>query len=117
MAKPRLGEIFPLRLSKAQRATLDENSEAAGLTRAEFLRREAGLPTWGRRDRSAVEGTAGSSPLATSERGRKKALGGESGLEKRTKELAKTMPWVNAERLARREFARDKARAALEDAE
>lgn len=118
VAKPKLGEIFPLRLSRAQRVTLDENAEAAGLTRSEFLRRAAGLPNWGRRDRSATvqQQSAGSGPSSTSSRGRSETEenSGAGALERRTAELAQTMPKVNAERLARRELAREKAKAALE---
>jgi len=130
MAKPKLGEIFPLRLSKGQRATLDENAEAAGLTRSEFLRREAGLPNWGKRDRSAVgqqRTPAGQRPSGTALCGRvaKGSVGAGPGdvgvpgtdLELRIAELMKTMPRVNAERLARRELARVKAKAALGDSE
>ena len=91
----RRGKFLKLRVSKTEQARIEENAEAAGLTVSEYIRQ-----------RTCGElGPARPPARTTRRRG--------SDFEQRVREEMRTMPKVNAERLVRREEAREKAREAL----
>lgn len=120
MAKPTRSVTFPLRLSPAEKAILEERAAAAGLKVSEYLRREAGIGRFGRADLRR----AGLTPEAAGKKQTGRADLNQPGgpgqlepahqdLEQQVAKLAQRMPRRNAEGLARRELAREAARKAI----
>lgn len=97
----RRAQTIPVRVSKVEKARIEENAEARGLTVSEFLR-QCGCGELG--------------DLRPPARPRRRAVGELDAFEDRVRELARTMPRSNARRQASRELERaaaaEKARAA-----
>lgn len=83
-------ENINLRVTRAEKALIEEKAKAAGLGTSEWLR---------------LVGTTGSKPAAAVKMKPRRAEQPD-GFEARVKQLSQTMPRRNAETLVRREMAR-----------
>ena len=97
-----------LRVSPAEKALVAEQAQAAGLKVSEYIRREAGIGKFGRADLmrrpAGIQEDQPQPPMAVLE-------GRSADFEQRVRDEMRTMPKVNAERLVRREEARERAKA------
>jgi hypothetical protein len=109
MPKPKRSLNILLRVSPAEKATLEERAGVAGLTTSEYIRREAGIGRYGKLDlrRAGKEPREVPSEVPEVQATRPEQ---ESDFEARVRVLSRRMPRVNAERLARAEQAREALR-------
>jgi hypothetical protein len=97
------GQWIKLRVSPAEKALIEERAATAGLTTSEYIRREAGIGKFGRADLRRAGEIGHTAPEHQT----------SSSFEARVRREMRTMPRVNAEKVVRREEAREKAKAAL----